>query len=87
MKDPRPDRTLERLLLIIERELLAASPEEVAGAARELGIKPQIKGSMAFVGVTQLVLPRGWSRLRPVHAHRASRSQRGSPKDDAPTPD
>ncbi len=58
MKMTGPDSTLERLLLALEDELLAATDEEVLAAAHELGMRPEMKSSSAFFGVTRLVRPR-----------------------------
>jgi len=48
-------QTLLRTLDALERELLDASDAEVLAAAAELQLKPGMKGSIALVGVTQLV--------------------------------
>lgn len=42
----------ERLLVALERELIAATDEEVLEAASDLGMNPAMKGSAAFFGVT-----------------------------------
>jgi hypothetical protein len=47
----RPDVGLERLIHGLEQELLAAPDEEFMAGARDLGMKPEMKGSAAFVGV------------------------------------
>ncbi len=80
MTTERADLSLERLLTAIERELLAASDEEVLAAARELGIKPDMKSSAALVGVTMFARPRALSPL-------AERSAGPAPagRDDGPT--
>lgn len=44
------ERRLQRLLVALESELLQASDEEVRQAASDLGIKPDMKGSIAWVG-------------------------------------
>jgi hypothetical protein len=48
-------QTLLRTLDALERELLDASDAEVLAAAAELQLQPGMKGSIALVGVTQLV--------------------------------
>jgi hypothetical protein len=48
---------LERVLHGLERELVAATDEEIAAAAAELGMDVTMKGSAAFLGVLQ-ALPR-----------------------------
>jgi hypothetical protein len=52
MKNSLPERAFERLLLALERELLAAGDDEIADVAGELGLKPDMKGSVALFGVT-----------------------------------
>jgi hypothetical protein len=47
----RPDVGLERLIHGLEQELLAAPDEEFVAGARDLGMKPYMKGSAAFAGV------------------------------------
>jgi hypothetical protein len=47
----RPDVGLERLIHGLEQELLAAPDEEFVSGARDLGMKPEMKGSAAFAGV------------------------------------
>jgi hypothetical protein len=49
-----PKTNDQRLLLLLgalERELLQASDEEVRQAAGDLGIDPDMKGSIAWLGV------------------------------------
>jgi len=45
-------RRLQRILLALEREVLQASDKEVRDAARDVGIDPDMKGSIAWVGIT-----------------------------------
>jgi hypothetical protein len=47
-----PELGLERVLAALERDLLAASDEELAEVAGELGLKPGMQGSVALFGVT-----------------------------------
>ncbi len=47
----RPDVGLERLIHGLEQELLAAPDEEFVAGARDLGMKPEMKGSAAFMGI------------------------------------
>ena len=42
---------LQRLLTALEREVLQASDHEVRRAALDLGIDPDMKGSIAWVGI------------------------------------
>ncbi len=46
----------ERLLAALARELAEATDEEVLQAANDLGMRPMMKGSAAFFGIT--VVPR-----------------------------
>jgi hypothetical protein len=52
MKTSFPELGLERVLTSLERELLAASGEEISEVVAELGLKPDMKGSVALFGVT-----------------------------------
>ncbi len=85
MNDPIPELALERLLLAIEHELLAASDHDVEVAARELGIKPEMKGSIALVGIIHFAWPRAASQLRATCGPEAPATRRGA-KGDASTP-
>jgi hypothetical protein len=51
MKRVFPQAALERVLAALERELIEASDEEILEAAHELGMKPEMKGSAAFLGL------------------------------------
>lgn len=68
MKEPDAIRVLANLLRALEAELLTAGDDEVLQAAADLGIKPDMKGSIALLGVTQLVLRPG--QLRDMWAAR-----------------
>jgi hypothetical protein len=48
---PTNERRLQRVLAAIEHELLQASDEEVRQAAGDLGIDPDLKGSVAWLGI------------------------------------
>ena len=52
MKTTRPELGFERLLAALERDLLDATNEEILAVANELGMKPDMKGSIALLGVT-----------------------------------
>jgi len=54
MKIERADMGLECLLRALEQEVLDASDAEIIAVAHELGMKPELKGSSAFFGVTML---------------------------------
>ncbi len=46
-----PETALERILDALEHELVAASDADILEAANDLGMKPQMKGSAAFIGL------------------------------------
>ncbi|MDE2138030.1 MAG: hypothetical protein KGJ68_11395 [Gammaproteobacteria bacterium] len=46
-----PETALERILDALEHELAGASDADVLEAADDLGMKPQMKGSAAFLGL------------------------------------
>lgn len=46
-----PETALERVLDALERELVEASDTDILEAADDLGMKPQMKGSAAFIGL------------------------------------
>lgn len=52
MKNAYSEQGFERVLLSLERELLAAPDDEIADVAAEIGLKPDMKGSVALFGVT-----------------------------------
>lgn len=46
-----PETALERILDALERELVEASDADILEAAHDLGMKPEMKGSAAFLGL------------------------------------
>ncbi|HXB17478.1 MAG TPA: hypothetical protein VNV40_01475 [Steroidobacteraceae bacterium] len=46
-----PETALERILEALERELIEASDADILEAAHDLGMKPEMKGSAAFLGL------------------------------------
>ena len=58
MKGVFPEAALERLLVALERELIEATDEEILEAAHDLGMKPEMKGSAAFLGLRYAIGPR-----------------------------
>ncbi len=48
---PFPEAALERILDALEHELVGASDADILEAASDLGMKPQMKGSAAFIGL------------------------------------
>jgi hypothetical protein len=51
MKKPTPELRLERLLEKLSADLAEASDAELLEACADLGIKPAMKGSIAFFGL------------------------------------
>ncbi len=51
VKAAPPEAALSRILVALERELVAASDEEVVAAAQDLGMNPLMPGSGAFAGI------------------------------------
>jgi hypothetical protein len=51
VKAASPDVALARILEALGQELIEASDEEITGAAKDLGMDPQMKGSAAFAGL------------------------------------
>jgi hypothetical protein len=83
MKTTRPEDGLERLLAVLERDMLDAADDEILAAARELGMKPAMRGSAAFVGVT--ILARARTRLKSSAERKHAPLARRRPKGDAPS--
>jgi hypothetical protein len=52
MKPTRPELGLERVLAALEQDLLLAADEEILDVAYEMGLKPDMRGSIALAGVT-----------------------------------
>lgn len=90
-----PEAALERLLLALERELIEAADEEILAAAHDLGMKPEMKGSAAFLGLRYAVGPRFSDFFGPELTPQAVRRLigerlalvRGRGSSDAPAPD
>jgi hypothetical protein len=70
-------QALRHTLDALEQELLDASDEEVLAAAAELRLNPDMQGSIALAGVTQLV-PAVRQRQADDAAARPSRRRRGA---------
>lgn len=61
MRKPTPEMRLARVLETLSAEIAAASDAEVLEACADLRIQPQMKGSMAFIGLKGLYWPyRSW---------------------------
>lgn len=90
MSTIRPELGLERLLAVLERDLLDATDEEISAVAGELGMRPGMKGSIALLGVTRAVrvknrddnLPKQNSGTKGRGSKTGSRRR---PKGDAPS--
>ena len=82
MKTHRPEMSLEHVLSALERELIAATDEEVLAAAAELGMNPSMKGSAAFMGVksplVRLHVPEDLRAEEPDVNHQGRSDPRGS---------
>jgi hypothetical protein len=57
MNKATPQTRLERILDALGAEVAAATDEEVLAAADDLGMKPSMKGTVAFLGLKQFVAP------------------------------
>lgn len=57
MKKPTPEIRLERVLATLSEEIAASSDTEVLEACADLRIQPEMKGSVAFLGVKGAVFP------------------------------
>ena len=57
MKKPTPEMRLERVLATLSEEIATSSDTEVLEACADLRIQPQMKGSVAFLGVKGTVFP------------------------------
>ncbi len=82
----RPDVGLERLIHGLEQELLAAPDEEFVAGARDLGMKPEMKGSAAYVGVKayfELQNPQSPSAERAADPDGAAPERAGAAKRNA----
>lgn len=52
-----PETAFERILEALERELIEATDADILEAANDLGMKPGMKGSAAFLGLRRLCAP------------------------------
>jgi hypothetical protein len=61
MKKLPPYVRLERLLEVLSEEIAVATDAEILAACAELKMKPEMKGSMAFLGLRSPYFPyRHW---------------------------
>ncbi len=83
-----PEQRLERVLEALEHELLEATEAEILRAAHDLGMKPEMKGSAAFLGLRYAAAhPQfadffgsgAWGKAleQPATTHRLTRSPSG----------
>lgn len=89
MTTKSPVMGFERLLTALGQDLIDASDEEMLAVVHELGLRPEMQGSVALYGVTFAVRPknlRGQSAIR-VNTSSTSATARGRrrPKGDAPS--
>jgi hypothetical protein len=68
MKRETPEMQLERVLEILSAEIATASDAEVLEACADLRIQPDMKGSVAFLGVKGFVFPYRFWVLAPSDA-------------------
>lgn len=57
MMEQRPDAALARILEALERELIAAADAEIIGVLEELGMRPEMKGSVALFELLHRLRP------------------------------
>ena len=57
MMEQRPDAALARILEALERELIAAPDAEIIGVLEELGMRPEMKGSVALFELLHRLRP------------------------------
>lgn len=90
MMTTRPELGFERLLSAIAQDLIDAPDEEVLAIVNELGIRPGMKGSIAFFGVTVVARRKNrykQSDLQTKESSTAAGTTRGRrrPKGDVPS--
>lgn len=56
MTRTKPEIRLERILMALGVEVAEATDEEVLAAAADLGMKPMMKGTAAFVGLKKFYM-------------------------------
>jgi len=69
MKRTRPELGLERVLAALVQDVLIATDDEIHDVATEMGLKPEMRGSIALAGVTftaRLNVPGQMLASRPV---------------------
>ena len=57
MTKPTPEMRLERVLETLSEEIATSSDTEILEACADLRIQPDMKGTIAFVGVKGTVFP------------------------------
>lgn len=73
----------ERLIIALERELIEATDEEILEAARDLRMNPEMRGSAAFIGLTNAPLSGPLRSGHPRESLSAPRTRR-KPEEDPP---
>jgi hypothetical protein len=76
MNESKATLQLIATLDALEQELLAADVGEVLAAARSLGLDPDMKGSIALVGVTQFVPRRREKPADPAKREKTARRRK-----------
>jgi hypothetical protein len=82
MKKVTPEMRLERVLERLSREIALSTDTEVLEACADLRIQPEMKGSVAFVGVKGIVFP-----YRPWVLPASGAATLTDPDNDPPDPD
>jgi hypothetical protein len=81
MTRAKPEIRLERILLALGVEVAEATDEEVLAAAADVGMKPMMKGTAAFIGLKRFVLP-----YDPVKLGADAEWPLGDPESELPSP-
>ena len=90
MTNISPVLGFERLLTALGKDLIAASDKEIESVTHELGVRPEMQGSVALYGVTfaaRIKNRRGQSAIRVNKSSTTLETTRGRrrPKGDAPS--
>ncbi len=85
----RPDLGFERLLSAITQDIIDASDEEILVTVNELGLRPEMQGSVALFGVTFVMRRSNRREQLVVKATKSSTdtnaTRRRRPKGDTPS--
>jgi len=72
-----PELRLERVLAALEQELIHADEGELMAVIAELGLKPSMKGSVALLGVTRVLV---WPQRADPAPEEAPSAQKKAPR-------